>query len=436
MKRILFSTWLLGCLVLLPLAVQAEKAKPKKAEVPKVQSELGIIAVVNDEVITSMEVGDRARFIVHTAKLTNTPETLGRLAPQVTRQLIDEALQMQQARRLGIQVSDEELKKVIEEITVSRGGSTEALRAQLKTANVPFETFEDQIRAQLAFSKVVNKEVRSRVKVSDEEVELARLQESTALNAAGSSEVQIITLSLPVDKPEHDAEVKALAEKLIGDLRGGASFQDMVSQFGNNNVPDPVWTPLSQIEPNLAKALEKAVPGSVSNPTRTPSGYMIVKLLNRRSVASAAVNDSQLLLKEMLLKLKPDETEDNAKLSLGIAREVARYPGDCKSPTVAGVSGLNESDIQVKFIEARFSELSATIQQMVASLSVGGVTEPFATPDGIRLMMLCERIDAPPVLADAEATYTRLMNQKMELEAQKYMRNLRRDAFIELRAGQ
>ncbi len=419
--------------MLQPLAAHAEKAKPKNSELPKVQSELGIIAVVNDEVITSMEVGDRARFIVTTAKLSNTPETLGRLAPQVTRQLIDEVLQLQQARRLGIQVSDEQVNKTIEAAAIAQGSTMAELTEKLNKANIPLDTLQQQARAQLAFSQVVKREVRNLVKVSDQEVELARLQESTALRASGGSEVQIVTLALPVEKPEHDAEIKALAEKLVNDLRNGASFQDIASQFGKASAPEPAWVPLAQLEPTLAKALSKAVPGSVSNPTRTPDGYMVVKLLNRRGVASAAANDSQLLIKEILLKLKADESAEDAKTSLGIAREIARNPGDCKSTDMPRISGVSASDITVKFIDARFSELVSSLQEMVASLSVGGVTEPFATPDGVRLLMMCERTDAPPELADAEATYTRLMNQKMELEAQKYMRNLRREAFIEYR---
>lgn len=435
MKRIFSLTLLLGAVVLLPVSAYAKTTKASKNEAAQEvkSSSLGIVAVVNEEVVTTVDVGDRIKFIITTAKLSNTSETLAKLVPQVTRQLIDEVLQQQDAQRLGIVISEADVNKAIDGLAASRGGSAELLYKQLSDARVPISTFKDQVRTQLAWNKVIGREVRPKVKVSDEEVELARLQESTALKAEGSGEVQTITLILPVDKPERDNEVKALAEKLVSDLRNGASFEDIASQLGGGSAPTLVWTPLSQLEPALSNALSKAVPGSVSNPARTADGYMIVKLLNRRGIASAAVNDSNLLLKDILLKLKPEDAADDAKLSLEIAHEVARYPGDCKSTSVAGINGIEQSAIDVHFVEARFSELSPVMQEMVASLSVGGVTEPFATEDGIRLIMMCERIDAPPTLASAEEIYTKLMNKKLELEAQKYMRNLRRESFIEFR---
>lgn len=418
--------------VLITLTLFASFAQEATAAPPET-APLGIVAVVNEEVVTSIDVSDRAKFIVTTAKLSNTPETMERLIPQVTRQLIDETLQLQEARRLNIQITDAQVEKAVADIASARGGTVEALYTQLSDAHIPAKTFKDQIRAQLAWSKVVGREIRPQIKVSDEEIELARLQESTALKTSGSGEVEIITLSLPVDKPEHDAEVKTLAEKLVGDLRAGASFEEVATQLGSDTAPVPAWVSLAQLDANLATALEKAVPGAVSNPARTADGYLIVKLLNRRGAASAALNDSDLLLKDILLKLKPDDSEKDAQLSIDIAQEVARYPGDCKSPEVAGINGLEEVSIETTFMKARFSELAPSLQQIVSNLSVGGVSEPFASENGIRLLMLCERIDAPPALAAAEEMYAKLMKQKMELETQKYMRNLRREAFIEFR---
>lgn len=394
---------------------------------------LSIVAVVNDEVVTSIDVTDRARFIMTTGKLPQSPETMARLIPQVTRQMIDETLQLQEAKRLDITISDAQVSKAIEGLAASRGGTSDLLFSQLAAAGIPGETFKSQIRAQLAWQKVVGKTLRSKVKISQEEVELARLQESTALQAGGKGEVQIITLTIPVEKPEQESQVKGFAEKLVNDLRAGASFEEVTSQLSAGQSPEPVWVSLAALDPTLASALENAAPGAVSNPARSTDGYLIVKLLNRRGLASVAVNDSELLIKDILLKLKEDDSADDATVSLDIAREVARYPGNCKSPEVANVKGAEDASIETSFLQARFSELSPVMQDMVSNLSVGGVTEPFATPDGIRLLMLCERVDAPPVLADAEEIYARLMNKKLEMETQKYMRNLRREAFIELR---
>ena len=406
------------------------------AQVPTAQptsTELRIVAIVNDEVITSLDVADRVAFVVATTNLPRTRDTMQRLIPQVSRQLVDEALQLQEAKRLGIHPDKAEILEAIDELGSRRGLSRQELYAELAGKGVSEDTFHKQIEAQLAWQKVIARRIRPEVNVSEAEVERTRLMDSLKLTAEGSIEVQIVSLVLPVSKPEDDANVSALAAELVDDLRQGATFEEVAAQFGDGSVPEPNWAPLSDLAPNLATTLKNAIPGSVSDPARTLDGYVIIKLLGRRGISSAEVNDSTLLLKDILLKLDTDDEAEAAELSLIIAREVARNPGSCRTEGVDGIDGLEDLDIDVNFIEAQFSELSNTVQNIVSKLIVGNVSEPFAGPDGMRIMMLCERADTPPQRASAEETYSKLTNKRMGLEAQKYMRNLRRDSFIEFR---
>jgi peptidyl-prolyl cis-trans isomerase SurA len=96
---------------------------------------------------------------------------------------------------------------------------------------------------------------------------------------------------------------------------------------------------------------------------------------------------------------------------------------------------MQDFDIQVNFRREMMSALGPQLRDIVEKLPVGGVSEPYASREGIRLFMLCERVEKPGPLADAEETKRRLQQQKLELEAQKYMRNLRREASIEVRLG-
>ena len=417
------------CVFFAPYAVAAETT----ASTAPIQRELGIVAVVNDEVVTSMDVADRVAFIVATTRLPNTQDTVNRLIPQVSRQLIDEKIQLQEARRLGIKITPAEIGAAIEGIAARQNLTKEQFYTSIASKGLPKEVLEDQVKAQLSWQQVIRKEVRPNVKVSDAEIERARLSDSLKLSAEGAIEVQTQSLILPVRNPSEEAEIKELATELVDDLRKGAAFEKVAAQFGSQGTTAPSWQALSDIDPSLAEALSKAVPGSVSNPARILDGYVVIKLLGRRGISSAEVNDSQLMIKNILLALDADDEADMAQLSLSIAKEVARNPGDCQSESVAGIHGLDDLNISVEFIEARFSELSKVVQNMVANLSVGAVSEAFATPEGIRVLMLCERTDAPPQMATAEATYAQLMNKKMTLETQKYIRNLRRDAFIEFR---
>lgn len=411
--------------LLFPTALAAQIAAPG--------AELGIVAIVNDEVVTNMDVSDRLNFVVATTRLPNTPETMQRLVPQVTRQLIDEKIQLQEAARLGITVERAQIRQAVEAIASRQGRSTEELYEEMSANNVAKEVLDEQVRAQIAWQAVLARSLRGQISVSDVEVERARLSESLKLTAKGAIEVEIVSLVLPVNTPDQESDVKALAEKLVAELRAGATFEDVASQFNAGTPPTPAWVALTDMEESLANALSNAVPGTVSNPARTLDGYVIIKLLGRRGISSAQKNDSELLVKDILLRLAPYDSNSDAELSLTIAKEVARNPGSCRAETVAGLDALDGLNIEVNFVRAQFSDLHQVIQGLVANLSVGAVSEPFATPDGVRVLMLCERTDTPPQMASAEAIYAQLMNKKMELETQRYLRDLRRDAFIEFR---
>lgn len=423
---------LLLLLAFLAVPAAAQTPQPMAAKTP-VSAELGIVAIVNDEVITTMDVADRVAFILATTNLPNNPQAVERMIPQITRQLIDETLQLQEAARLGITIDRARVREALEAIAARQNTTPEALYANLENKGVDKEIFDEQLKSQIAWQLILGRMVRPNVSVTDAEVERARLSDSLKLTAEGSIEVEIISLILPVSTPQEEEETKALAEKLVADLRSGAKFEEVAAQFGAQGEPRPAWVPLADLEPSLSTALSKAVPGSVSSPARTLDGYVIIKLLNRRGISSAEVNDSQLLLKDILLALDADDSGSEADLSVEIAKEVAKNPGNCSSEGIDGIGGLDDMNIEVQFVRATYSELSPVVQEIVAGLSVGAVSPPFASPEGIRVMMLCERTDTPPEMASVEATYANLMNKKLDLEAQKYMRNLRRDAFIEFR---
>ena len=173
--------------------------------------------------------------------------------------------------------------------------------------------------------------------------------------------------------------------------------------------------------------------GSITPPLRTPDGFTIVKVYNTRALPDEEKKEQQVKLKDILLKLKPDAENKEAEVLLAIGEEVAKNPGSCAEKGIAGVDDLGDFDIEVEMKEERLSSLSAAVRTIVESLNVGEISAPFATDQGIQLYMLCGRGDAPPVSVDTERVQNIIFKQKMELAAQKYMRDLRRDAYLEIR---
>lgn len=244
---------------------------------------MDIEAIVGEEAVSSYDVQSRMRFIIATAKLSDTPETIERIRPQVVRSLIDERLQLQEAKRKNITVADGEIGPAIATIEKGQGLPDGAIFKRLDEAGVPRETFAEQIRAQIAWSKLLSKSIRQRVKVGEDEIRImhARVPESN------KQEWQIAVLTLPVDKPQRDAEIKRLSDKLVKEVRAGANFEEVARQFSAGSVAS-FWVQPEQLNAMLAKALTGIKPGQISEPLRNEQGYVVVKLYGVRALAEQA----------------------------------------------------------------------------------------------------------------------------------------------------
>ena len=395
----------------------------------------GIAAVVNEDAISDYDVEKRIRFVIATTKLSNTPEVIARVRPQVVNALVNEKLQLQEAKKNSITIPDDEVKKAMASIEQERGMSPGAISAMLEHNGVPQDTFDTQLRAQLAWNKLLGKNVRPRVHISDEEIALAQKNYTAPIQV---QELQIGILLLPVDKSSRDAEVKKFADKMVGETRRGASFEELARQFrgGSADKIEKFWVRPENLDPMIAKALGNARAGAVVGPLHNKEGYTIIKVYDVRARddgPTEASNNAVIKAKEILFKLKPDATEREAGAMIAIAQEVAKNPGKCEDKEIPGVADMKDMDMEVNFLNGPASELKPAVRAIVQGLRVGAMSEPFASKEGIRLYMVCDSQNVKSGTVSRDEIYPIIMQQKMMLEAQKYMRNLRRTAFIEIR---
>lgn len=399
-------------------------------------AQMRIVAVVNDDMISSLDVDQRMRFTLATTNMSPSAEIFERMRPQIIRQLIDERLQMQEVARLGIVVTQEEIEGGFANVNQQRGLPAGSFQQFLASRDVPEITVKDQMRAQIGWSKVVVQSLRKKVRVSEDEIQRARENAAIGKNI---SEFRISSIVLAVDKPEDEPSVRALAEKLVAEIRDGANFNALARQFsaGGQQVIDENqnrWVAPHELEPVLAKTINGLNVGEVSPPIRTLAGYHLIKLHDARTVNTAQVLESEMLLKQITMKLKATAERRDAEVLLEIAREVAKYPGTCQEEQVAGVGGLQDLQFDINFQRVQFRQLQPQLQNMIANLRVGDVSEPYASPEGIHLVQLCERVEMPKELPPVEKVREKLFRDKIELEAEKRMRDLRRDALIEVRS--
>jgi peptidyl-prolyl cis-trans isomerase SurA len=391
---------------------------------------IGIAAIVNDEVITTEDVAERRALLMATNNIPQTPETIARFTPRVVQSLVDERIEMQEARRLSIKVGEAEMNAALRQMEESRRVPAGSLEDSLKSQNLSLRSMKAQIEAQIAWNKMVQRKLRREVSISQDEI--ARAQQAAAADP-GVPQVRLAAVSIIVPKPEMEAKQSAFAQQISEELKNGKTLADLAPQLAAREdvrLSPPAWVEEEKLQPALQQALRAMQPGEASPPLKSMNTFQLIQLLDRR-VAKKVPDATEVLLKEMVLQV-PAKPDQKTLLELrSSADQVMANPGDCSSETIGATVPA-----KVSFTRMIFGKMPNELKPVIADLSVTQTSKPILTSAGLRMYMLCERIDPgqgnlPPV---AEVR-RQLFNEKIDLEAQKHLRNLKRDAFIEIKGS-
>lgn len=430
-KIFAYSTFLVTSLISANIwAADTGNKKPaaKSAPAIKASTALDIVAVAGEEAISSFDVDARSKFVIVTSNLSNSEEVRKNIRPQIIRSLIDEALQRNFAKEKNITVEQSDIEKAIATIEQQRGMQPGSIAAMMQANNIPAKTFTDQIRSQLMWNKWLGKNILPQIKISDEEIALAK---SRIAKQPNISEMEISLIALPVSKKQKEAEVKKTADNLVSELQKGAKFEELARQFSQGDGKS-FWVRPEQLDPNIAAILKTKKEGDITPPIRTADGFSIIKIFHVRSAASK-LSDQEITLKEIIMKLKQDAPSKEADALLKIAEEVAKHAGTCEEKGIAGISNLDDMNIEVNFRTSPASDLPPAIRSLSETMKVGAISTPLASDDGIRLYMLCGKKEIEGSGVSSANIREALLHQRFALEAEKQMRILRRDSFIEIR---
>ncbi len=401
---------------------------PLLLAVPAGAAHLGIAAVVNDEVITTADVDERRDFIMATSDIPPTPEAQKALTPRITDALINETLELQEAKRLSIDVPQEEIDASIAEIEKNRGRPSGSLKQFIQDHGLSQRTMELQIRAQLAWTKVVQRKLKHTVNIAEDEVKRAQVAQASA---PGVTELRIAAISMPIPSPEQEKDIATLAQTTAAQLNAGTDFMTVAQQLadtGKATFNAPIWVPEEGLQPAMQQALRTLQPGQVTQPLRSQNSYQLISLLDRRT-NKPTPDSTEVVVKQISVPLPPKKDAKGLSEAHALVESLRASPGGCTDADL----GANTGKAKVEFIRAKYSQMTHDLRAVVEHLGVTEVSTPLITDKDVMLVMPCERIEPSNKLPDADNVRRQLYNEKLELEAQKYLRNLRRDAFIDVK---
>jgi peptidyl-prolyl cis-trans isomerase SurA len=388
-------------------------------------------AIVNGEVITGSDIDQRMALIIASQQIQLPPDEVARFRAQVLRNLIDETLQIQAAQQQEIGVTAAEVDNYFERVAQNGRHTPQSFTAYLRSIGSSERSLKRQIRGELAWQRLQSRWIGPFVTVGDDEVNtiLARLRDRR-----GTSEYHLAEIYL-TSTPETAAEVQANATRMVQQIRAGANFQAYARQFSEASTAavggDLGWLRPEQMPEELAAMAPQMPLGAVSNPIPVPGGYSILYMVDIRQILVADPRDAQLSLMQLSLVNPAGTTAEQAQAAGQRLTAATQSMGGCgRAQEVATSIGAE----LVSNDQVRVRELPPLLQQMLLNLSVGQTTAAFGSPERISVLVLCGR-DDPEVAAEPtfDEVYDRISEQRVARRAQRYLRDLRRDAVVDYR---
>ncbi len=388
-------------------------------------------AIVNGEVITGTDIDHRLALIVASNRVQLPPEELERVRAQVLRNLIDETLQIQAAAQQEITVEQRDIDQYYQRFARNFQQTPETFTAYLRSVGSSDRSLKRQIQGELAWQRLQRRQIEPFVNVGDEEVQ-AIIQRLNASRGTAEYRVGEIFISA---SPENMAEARANAARIVQQIRSGASFAAYARQFSEASTAavggDLGWVRGEQLPPELAPLVQQMPVGSVSEPVAVPGGFSIVALQDSRQILTADPRDAQLSLMQMSLVFPAGITEAQARARAEQLGAATREMGGCgRAAETANRLGAE----LVSNDQTRVRDLPPALQQMLLNLSVGQTTQPFGSAERVSVLILCGRDDPETASGpNFDQLYQQLSEERVSKRAQRYLRDLRRDAVIDYR---
>jgi peptidyl-prolyl cis-trans isomerase SurA len=387
-----------------------------------------IVATVNRESISLHDLENRMRLLNLGARLPEAGEARRRVVEDVLRGLINERLQLQEARRLRVEVPNAELAEALRNIEQRNRMPSGGLFKALQQRNIDPKTLVDQVQASLAWGKVVQALIRPQIRVSDEEVSdvLKRL-------TANKEKLQyrVFEIYLPIDRAGAEAATLRLAQTVMDQLRRGTPFDIMARQYSQSGTAaaggDMGFIFEGQLDRELENVVRGLKTGQIAGPVRGLGGYFIVLLADKRNFVGANPDLRTVAVAQAVFNADPRKTGD-LQAAQTKARALVRDAKNCddfvKAARAAGAQAQVADDVALE-------RLPPQLRTIIGALKPNQASQPLTAGNEVVALMRCEgRTRTEPGAAEIRETLSR---QKVNAAAERYLRELRRSATVDIR---
>jgi len=389
-------------------------------------------AIVNGTIITDTDVDQRLALVLASSNGKISDEERQRLRTQVLSNLIDETLEIQEAAANKITIPKTDVDASFTRAATQFKKTPAEFTAMIKGLGSSPASLKRQIEGEMAWRRLLGREVEPFVSVSDEEVNqvIARMKA-----AKGAPEYHVSEIYLS-STPATDPEVRANAQRIMDQMHQGASFAAYARQYSEASTAavggDLGWVRAEQLPDALAGAVRDMTPGQVGGPIPIGGGYSIIALIDKRQILTSDPRDALIQVKQVTISFAPNVTKEQAQ------PKVLAFTEDLK--TLKGCGQVADfakkwNATVVDSDQIKIHDLPPQLQQVLIDMRVGEATPPFGGSEGgIHSFVLCGRDDpTDKTVPSFDEVQSQMSDERVNLRARRYLRDIRRDAVIEYR---
>lgn len=397
-----------------------------------------IVAIVNKEVITLSELNEAVGMAERELRRRGTPvPERSVLEHQMLERLILNKAQLQLARNSGLRIDELQLDRAVQRIAESNKMTLADFRQVLERDGVSFDAWREQVREQMLLTRLREREVDDRVQVSDTEVDLFLEQMKNRPEAVEYNLAHILVRVPDQASPERIQAARQRADKALAEARGGADFASLAASY--SDAPDALqggalgWRNEDRLPELFATALAKLQPGEVSPVLRSPAGFHILKLVDRRGAGTDNAPVRQTRLRHILIRTNEAVSDAEARRRILQLRERIVNGAD-----FGEIARTNSDDTTA----ARGGELDwvypgdtvPEFERAYEELKIGEISQPVRTPFGYHLIQVLERRSSA-VSPERRRLQVRqaLRERKADEAYQEWLRQLRDSTYVELK---